>query len=135
MAHLNEIEVFRLTPEKDKYYETTTYTHRIGHFPNEKYYTVNKLRYVGKFIRHESCGYRDNAIHWDIFDNNGNEEIVNYTYEGTTCFIEVQPKMSADLKEELFGKINNNTIPSLRDIAKQQLTTDEIRIIREMELL
>ena len=134
MSKLNKIEVFRLKPIENKYYETTTYTHKTGQFPNEKYYTINKLRYVGKFIRHESCGYRDNAIHWDIFDNNGNEEIVNYTYEGTTCFIEVQPKMSPNLKEELFGRINNNMIPSLRDIARQQLTTEELRIIREMQV-
>jgi hypothetical protein len=135
MAKLNEIEVFRLTPEKDKYYQTTTYTHIIGQFPNQKYYTTNNLRYVGNFIRHESCGYHDNSIHWDIFDNNGIEEIVKYTYEGTTCFIEVQPKISINLKEELFQKINNNMIPSLKDLVKQQLTTEETRITREIELL
>jgi len=92
MAQVNEIEVFRLTPEKDKYYKTTTYTHRSGQFPNHKYYTLNKLRYVGKFIRHESCGYHDNAIHWDIFDNNGIEEIIYYTYEGQPVLLKYNLK-------------------------------------------
>ena len=86
---LNETEVFRLSPEKDKYYDTCTYTRRTGKYPNEKYYSTNKRRYVGKFIRHVSYGYHDNATHIDIFDNDGIEEQVYYTYEGTTCFIEV----------------------------------------------
>ncbi len=91
MAQINEIEVFRLTPKEGNYYQTTTWTRRAGNWPNEKYYSTNDLQYVGKFIRHGSCGYRDNAEHWDIFDNNGVEVTVKYTYEGTTSFIQVSP--------------------------------------------
>ena len=92
MAQLNEIEVFRLTPEEGKYYQTTTWTRSTGRWPNNKYYSTNELQYVGKFIRHESYGFHDNAKHWDIFDNNGIEIIVNYTYEGTTSFVEFKQK-------------------------------------------
>jgi hypothetical protein len=82
------MEVFRLTPEIDKYYETALYTSIFGKFPNEIYYTTYPLVYVGKFIKHVSIGYRDNAEHWDVFDKDGEEVLVKYTYEGTTCFRE-----------------------------------------------
>lgn len=89
MTKSQEVEVFRLTPQEGKYYQTAEWTRCEGNWPNVKYYSTNKLKYVGKFIRHESMGYRDNASHWDIFDNNGVEEIVNYTYEGTTSFVDI----------------------------------------------
>jgi len=85
----DEIEIFRLKPEEGKYYETAEYTRCVGRWPNEKYYTSNNLRYVGKFIKHESSGYGDAASHRGVFLINGNKEIVNYTYEGTTSFREV----------------------------------------------
>ena len=89
MSQSKEVQVFRLTPQEGKHYQTTLWTRRVGNWPDEKYYSTNELKYVGKFIRHESVGYRDNAQHWDIFDNDGKEEIVNYTYEGTTSFVEI----------------------------------------------
>ncbi len=82
------IEVFRISPEVGKKYETATYTLCKGSWPNCKYYT-NKVEYVGEFISHGSEGYRDNAIHWDIFLLNDKKHCVYYTYEGTTCFREV----------------------------------------------
>jgi hypothetical protein len=82
------MEVFRLTPEKDKYYETALYTMKKGEWPHETYYTTQPLVYVGKFVKHISIGYRDNAEHWDVFDKDGEEVLVKYTYEGTTCFRE-----------------------------------------------
>ena len=45
-----EIEVFRLTPIKDKSYFYAEATRKTGIYPNIKYYTNNKLKYVGKFI-------------------------------------------------------------------------------------
>lgn len=77
-----EIEVYRLTPEEGKCYEYAECTRKEGSWPNEQYYTTNSLIYVGKFIRHESKGYRDNAEHWDVFENG----IVTYSYSGNTCF-------------------------------------------------
>jgi hypothetical protein len=80
-----EIEVFRLTPEIGKCYEYAECTRIEGKYPNERYYTTNKLSLVGKFINHESIGYRDNAQHWDVFEN----AIIHYSYEGNTCFREI----------------------------------------------
>lgn len=134
MAQSKEIEVFRLTPEVGKYYQTTTWTRITGKYPKEKYYSTNELRYVGLFIRHVSKGYHDNAQHWDIFNNHGVEEIVHYTYEGTTSFVEVDPKIKGDIKTELVHTINNSGIPSLKDLAKRQLSSEETRIANELEL-
>jgi hypothetical protein len=44
---------------------------------------------VGEFLHHGSEGYRDNAVHWDTFLLNDKPIQVFYTYEGTTCFLEV----------------------------------------------
>jgi hypothetical protein len=132
MTQLNEIEVFRLTPEEGKYYQTTTWTHSTGRWPNIKYYSTNQLRYVGKFVRHVSEGYRDNANHWDIFDNNGVEEIVRYTYEGTTSFIQVNPKINSKLKEELIHVTYEPRVPSLQDLTKRQLSSEETRVAIEL---
>lgn len=82
------IEVFRISPEVGKKYETATYIHSTGTWPNQHYY-AKEVTYVGEFIRHESQGYRDNAIHCDFFLLDGKEKCVMYTYEGTTCFREV----------------------------------------------
>jgi len=126
---MTECEVFRMTPIEGKYYKTTTYTRKN----NNKYYSTNELHYVGKYIRHASCGYHDSAEHYAIFDNNGVEKIVHYTYEGTTCFIEVDVKIiNSKLKEELIQTINNKSIISLKDLCKQQLSTKELQFSREL---
>ena len=87
----NEFEVYRLSPEEGKYYETATYTRKTGLYrlKNEKYYTTNPLKYVGLFIKTERTGYGDNGQVCSIFDNYGEEVRVDYTYEGTTCFVEI----------------------------------------------
>jgi len=87
---MKEQEVFRLTLIVGEYYDTSIYTRREGKWPNEKYYTTNELRYVGKFVRHEQIGFGDGAQHKGIFIRYGNIEIVNYTYEGTTCFRQIK---------------------------------------------
>ena len=89
----SETEVFRITPEVGKHYVTTTYTRKTGNYlnKNEKYFSTNKITYVGCFVKHEQRGFCDGAQHWDIFNNNGVEVRVDYTYEGTTCFCEVNP--------------------------------------------
>jgi len=104
MTDAIETEIFRLTPATDKYYETATYTRRTGNWPNEKYYTFNPLRYVGKFIKHEQYGFGDGARVYAIFDNNGKMETVQYTYEGTTCFREVDPNQILFYNPETYPK-------------------------------
>ena len=127
----NECEVFRITPEEGKYYKTTTYTN----MKNNKYFSTNELRYVGKYLRHASCGFRDAAEHYAIFDKYGVEEIVKYTYEGTTCFVEVDIKIiNPELKKELLQKIQNKLIFSLHNLCKHRLSTEEIQIVREFEV-
>ena len=86
----NEVEVYRISPEVGKYYETTTYTRKTGlwSMENEKYYTKKPLIYVGEFIKTLRSGYGDGSKVWSIFNNYGEEIRVDYTYEGTTCFVE-----------------------------------------------
>ena len=89
-TNTNRKEVFRISPEKGKYYEYAEYTERIGVWPNVHYFTTNPLTYVGKHIQHWQEGGGDGADHWDIFENvEGKEVRIDYTYEGTTSFKEV----------------------------------------------
>lgn len=52
---------------------------KTGTYPNIKYYTNNKLKYVGQYIR----DYRTNTGDGDV------ENRVDYRYEGNSCFIEL----------------------------------------------
>lgn len=89
--NIKEIEVFRLTPELGKYYETALLTRREGRFPDEKYYTIHTPQYVGKFMIQMRSGYGDGVQVVDIFENEKGEKVnVNYTYEGTTAYREVE---------------------------------------------
>jgi hypothetical protein len=111
-----EIQIYRLTPEKGKYYMYAEYTRSEGNWPHEKYYTTNSLRYVGEFKWNITTGYRDNASCIGIFHNNGEEDnvtysqngiksyeqIVNYSYNGRTCFLEVTRKINPKLKRIKF---------------------------------
>ena len=90
MKEMKEIEVFRLTPELNKYYETALLTRKEGRYPDEKYYTTNTPRYVGKFMIQIRTGYGDGVQVVDIFENEKGEKVnVYYTYEGTTAYREV----------------------------------------------
>ena len=94
-----EIEVFRLTPEIGKYYETALVTRKEGRYPNNKYYTTGHLRYVGEFIMQMRCGFGDGVQVVDIFENQYNVKVnVYYTYEGTTAYREVKPLLTKKQK-------------------------------------
>ena len=84
-----EIEVFRLTPIKDKSYFYAEATRKTGIYPNIKYYTNNKLKYVGQYIRDYRTNTGDGGYFWAIFKDGDVENRVDYSYEGNTCFIEV----------------------------------------------
>ena len=88
-----EIEVYRCKLEVGKYYETAHYTKKTGTWGqrNEKYFTTNKLIYVGKYVKTERSGWGDGGRVWEVFDDNGEKKIVEYNYEGTTCFRETTP--------------------------------------------
>lgn len=87
----DETEVFRCSPEEGKYYCTAVYTRKMGTYAlkNEHYYAkTDTLKYVGQFIQTCRSGYGDGGQVWSIFDHYGEEVRVDYTYEGTTCFVE-----------------------------------------------
>jgi hypothetical protein len=108
-----EIEVFRLTPELNKYYETALLTRKEGKYPNEKYYTTNTRRYVGKFIVQMRLGFGDGTQVIDIFENQHNEKVkVYYTYEGTTAFKEVQPLLTKKQKLAIIHVGKENDLPN-----------------------
>jgi len=87
---MQEVEVFRISPEPGYYYETAEYTRSEGTYKekNERFYTKNPI-YVGKFIRHEIYGYGDGATHIDIFEDNGKEIQVKHSYNCKTSFRKV----------------------------------------------
>lgn len=94
MSKNNLIEVFRITPTVDKYYETAEYTQKLGKYPNEKYYTINKPKYVGKYVKQLRSGYRDGCSIIDVFFNDETKEevYIPLSYEGRTSYKEVESK-------------------------------------------
>lgn len=99
---MTETQIFRISPTVDdgKYYEYAECTRKDGVWPNKNYYTNNNLIYVGKLIKTLTGGYGDNRWRRDYFsDNYGKEHIVNYSYEGNTCFREVSELPIPSLEE------------------------------------
>jgi hypothetical protein len=87
-----EEEIFLISPQLNKAYETAIYTRKTGIHPNQKYYTTNSVVYVGIMIKEVIYNHRDAFCGYVLFSKNGIEEKVEYTYEGTTCFREVPIK-------------------------------------------
>ena len=86
-----EHEVYRMHPVLGgRYYEHAEFTRIEGKYPNERYFVNTTPTYVGEFIRYKQGGHGDGGWRTDYFrDLNGNENAVNYSYEGRTCFREV----------------------------------------------
>ena len=82
----------------DKCYSTALYKKRTGRNPDEKYFTTNSLRYVGKYLRTETQGYSSTT---EIFNNKGKEEKVELDYEGHTCFVETPCKSTLGGKRRM----------------------------------
>ena len=101
----------------------------VGRWPNELYYSTNPIRYVGRFVKHIRYGYGDGGSCDAYFDNNGKEERVGYTYEGTTCFREVSSR-DIPFKNELINKVNDR-IPTLFNYLQNKLSTEEVKDLRE----
>ena len=83
-----EIEVYRLTPKKGILYFHAEATRKTGKYPNEKYFTTNRLQYVGEYVTGYRTNSGDGGFFWDIFNDDGVEKRVYYSYEGNTCFFE-----------------------------------------------
>lgn len=88
---MEEYQVYRIIPEKDKYYVTSEYTKRIGNWRDEKLYTTNKPRYVGKYFKEfsDGCGDGRRTAYYFYNDLSHSLNTVYLSYEGTTSFIEV----------------------------------------------
>ena len=96
---MSEIEVYRINPsEIDKDNNPHYYFYAVGkelskkktvNFEYWEYFAANPA-YVGKFINEVNEGYNDNKTTIDYFKlKNGEEKVVKFNYQGTTCFIEV----------------------------------------------
>jgi hypothetical protein len=112
-------EVFRIVPDihPEKCYEHAEYMTSTGTWSagNERYFTTTRPRYVGRKIRFASGGYGDNGWQTDYFENEFGEEIaVPYSYEGRTCFREVEcrPAIIPTLEEMSRTAIIKNMKPS-----------------------
>lgn len=88
---MEEYQVYRINPEKDKYYVTAEYTNKIGQYPKETYFTNIKPIYVGKYFKEISTGFGDGkqTIYYFYNDISHLVNKVWLSYEGTTCFAEV----------------------------------------------
>lgn len=106
-----EMEVFRISPEEGKCYEhiEATRSQYVGGNVNRKYFSTNQPKYVGKFIRVEQSGYGDGGQVWAIFNDDGRDNRVEYSYEGTTCFIEAQCKAAQGGKRTRKSRKNKKT--------------------------
>ncbi len=88
----NKVEVFRtveFVPGKE--YEFALYTTREGNWPNERYFTTNPLKYLGKYMYSKRFGgFGDGSRGSEHFIKDGLKVEVEYDYEGKTCFREAQ---------------------------------------------
>lgn len=128
--NIQEEEVFRITPQENKAYETAIYTREETVYDKEKfwhkigtrYYTTNPVVYAGIAIKNVTFGYGDASYGYVLFNKNGVEEKVEYTYEGTRCFREVP--------------IQPCVVPSLTSLSSQVVKThNDLDALKEKMLL
>ena len=82
-------EVYRTKPIVGKLYYHAEYDNSEGRYPNTRYFVdKNKLKFVGEYVKHMSYGYGDGSRHYGHFLLDSKEVIVEYSYEGRTCFKE-----------------------------------------------
>lgn len=93
-AAASEYEVFRIRPEVGKWYSTAEYMRKTGDFRKEpeRFFTTHTPRYVGKCIGTYSSGSGDGKETWTLFEDNGKVNRVDYSYAGTTSFVETTPR-------------------------------------------
>jgi len=85
------IEVFKITKfDKNVEYGYAYYTKK----ENNKYYTTNEIKYIGKYKESISWGhFGDGHNGCEVFINNkGVTTRVEYDYEGKLCFVIIDPK-------------------------------------------
>jgi len=139
---MSEIECWRDTPEIGKCYETVESTRRTGPWDNRKYYSTNKPRYVGEYVGERRYGMGDGSqIYWDFKNDNGEDEEVHLSYEGTTCVIEVEcpSKLTQSEQRLALAKVSDlipdyDTVMKIsEEIDKKQYNRYVSRRMREEE--
>jgi hypothetical protein len=103
-AAAGEVEVFREDLEPGKCYEHAEFTRKTGYSLRDqdvRYYFRGQPRYVGKHVSHHTVGDRNDRHSWDIFDDNGRVNRVDYSYEGRTSFREVPCRDDKTLRNVL----------------------------------
>lgn len=126
---MNEIEVFRIEPKIGKCYEHVECTRKEG---IKRCFTSVPLKYVGKKIRREEGGWGDNGWVRDIFFDGQKLNIINYSYEGRTCFREV-PQQTPTYIDDITNL--SRKIPSLQTLAFQNLSTVETEYLSNFMIL
>ena len=126
---MNEIEVFRIEPLIGKWYEHVECTRKEG---IKRFFTSVPPKYVGKKIRREQGGWGDGGWVRDIFFDGQKFNIINYSYEGRTCFREVPQQMPTYIED-----ITNlsRKIPSLQTLVFQKLSTAETEYLSNFIIL
>lgn len=90
-----EVEVFRLTRfDTSKCYEYATETKVEGIWPNQKYYALTPLQYLGTYMYSERWGTTGDSRGGaeNFKDLEGNIRRIVYDYDGMICFREVQAR-------------------------------------------
>lgn len=84
-----ETEMFRVIKfDPTKCYEFALKTRTEGKWPYERYFTTNKLKYVGYYKSSARWVHGNILCGSETFDYNGTETTIVYDYEGNTCFRE-----------------------------------------------
>ena len=106
-----EQEVFRVCHfEKNVNYAFALKTRTQGSYPNQKYYTTNKLQYLGKHVNSARWGYGDNGGGSETFDNNGVKTEIVYDYEGHSCFKVINEVINEVTEEMVDPEINSQLL-------------------------
>jgi len=89
------------------------YTHKVGKYPDTKYFTTNVPVIVGSYSRlRREGGYGDNAEASELFiDKNDVITCVKLDYSGNTCFIKVNdPETTLNICDTYVPQKNDSNI-------------------------
>jgi hypothetical protein len=130
-----EIEVFEhIILNEGECYSVAFYTRKIDFGRDIRYYTTNKLRYVGKFVRYGQYNNGYGAL-YAIFDDNGKE--IKISIQEKTAFSKEDCRrvIRPEIREELVDTVRRmNNIPRpLSTTAHHALSTSEIAEVRKYE--
>ena len=110
-AHPEEIECFRQPNggfSPNNRYEYTYATRKSWEYipllgrQDWRYFTTKPFIYAGVWLRSEQRGFGDGGDYWEVFlDDDGNEKIVSWDYDGTLCWRECLH----NIEDEIIGRV------------------------------